>query len=113
MVVAMVAVRTVQSPAHEVIDVVAVRHRFVSAVRAMRVRAACLRRALHRVGGVDRDHVLVDVIAVHVMEMAVVKIVDMAVMANRSVSAIRTMLVGVVGMVLLGAGGHDFSFLWL
>jgi hypothetical protein len=104
----MIAVRMVQPPAHEVIDVVTMRHRFVSAVRAMGVRAARLGRALHRVGGVDRDHVLVDVIAMHVVEMAVVKIVDVAVMANRGVSAIRTMLVRVVGMVLLGAGGHGF-----
>jgi hypothetical protein len=36
----------------------------------------------------------VDVILVHMMEMAVVKIVDMAVMANRCVPAVRAMLMG-------------------
>ena len=41
------------------------------------------------------------------VEMAIVKLVHMAVMANRSVSAVRAMLVGVIGMMLLGAGRHD------
>ena len=37
----------------------------------------------------------VHVILVHVVEVAVVKIVHMAVMANRSVAAVRAMLVSV------------------
>jgi len=45
----------------------------------------------------------VHVVLVHVVEMAVVKIVHMAVMENRSVPAVRAMLVGVNGMMLLGA----------
>jgi hypothetical protein len=51
---------------------------------------------------------LVDVILVHMVEMAVVKIVHVAVMANRDVPAVRAMLVVMVVMALLGAGGHDF-----
>ena len=89
----MVAVRMMQPPAHEVIDMVTVRYCFVSAVRAVAMRAARLRRALHGVGGVNRDGVLVDVIAVHVVEVAVMQIVDMAGMANRRVPAVRAMLV--------------------
>ena len=78
----------------------------------MLVRAASLRRALDRIGGVDRDGVLVDMIFVRVMEVAVVEIIDVAFMADRRMPAVGTMLVGVVGMMLLGAGGHDvFSFL--
>ena len=77
----------------------------------MLVRAAGLRRALDRIGGVDRDGVLVDMIFVRVMEVAVVEIIDVAFMADRGMPAVGTMLVGVVGMMLLGAGGHDdFSF---
>jgi hypothetical protein len=49
----------------------------------------------------------VDVILVHVVEMAVVKVVHMAVMANPSVPAVRAMLVGVIGMMLLGTARHD------
>ncbi len=40
------------------------------------------------------------------VEMAVVKIIHMAVMANRGVPAFRAMLMSVVGMVFLGACGH-------
>jgi hypothetical protein len=36
-----------------------------------------------------------------------VKIIHMAVMANRGVPAIQAMLMGVIGMMLLGAGHHD------
>ena len=56
---------------------------------------------------------LVHVVLMHVVEMAVVKVVHMAIMANRSVPAVRPMLVGVIGMMLLGAGRHDVSFLRL
>jgi hypothetical protein len=48
----------------------------------------------------------IHVILVHVVEMAIVQIVHMTVMANRSVSAVRAMLVSVVGVVFLGTGGH-------
>ena len=57
----MVTMRMMQPPAHEVIDVVTVQHRLVSAGRAGLVRAARLRGTLQRVGGADRDHVLVHV----------------------------------------------------
>ena len=65
---------------------------------------------MHGIFGVDRDDMFVDVILMHMVEMAVVKIVHMAVMANRRVPTVRAMLMGVVGMVLLGASGHDFPF---
>jgi len=48
----------------------------------------------------------VDVILVHMVQMAVVKIIHVAIVANRGVPAIRTMLVSVVGMMFLGACGH-------
>ena len=106
MIVAMIAVRMMQPALHQIVDMVAMRHRFVSAVWTVHVRAVDLRRAARGIGSADRDHMLVDVVLVHVVEMAVMKIVDMAVMADRGVPAIGTMLMRVVGMVLLGAGGH-------
>jgi hypothetical protein len=48
----------------------------------------------------------VHVILVHMVEMAVVKIIHMAVVADRGVPAIRPMLVSVVGVVFLGTCGH-------
>ena len=46
----------------------------------------------------DRDDMFVDMIPVHVVEMAVMKIVNMGVMANSRVPTVRAMLVGMVGM---------------
>jgi hypothetical protein len=113
-VVAMIAMRMMQPSAHEVIDVITMGHGLVSAGWPMLVRTAGLRRALDRIGGVDRDGVLVDMILVRVMEVAVVEIIDVAFMADRRMPAVGTMLVSVVGMMLLGAGGHAvFSFLSL
>jgi hypothetical protein len=103
----MIAVRMMQPSAHEVIDVITMGHGFVSAGWAMLVRAASLRRALDRIGGVDRDGVLVDMIFVRVMEVAVVEIIGVAVVADRRMPAVGTMLVGVVRMMFLGAGSHD------
>jgi hypothetical protein len=94
----MIAVRMVQPTVYEVVNMVAMRHRFVSAVWTVRVRAMDFGRALHGICGVDRDGVLIHVILVHTMEMAIVQIVHMIVMANRSVSAVRAMLVSVVGV---------------
>ena len=48
----------------------------------------------------------VDVILVHMVEMAVVKIIDVAVMADGGVPAMRAMLMSVVGVVLLGTWNH-------
>jgi hypothetical protein len=103
----MIAVGMVQPAVHEIVDMVTMRHLFVPAVRTVRVRAVDFRGAVHGIGGVDRDGVFVDVILMHMVEMAVVKIIHMAVMANRGVPAFRTMLMGVIGMMFLGAGRHD------
>jgi hypothetical protein len=65
-----------------------------------------LRRAFHGICCVDRDNMFVHVILVHMVEMAVVKIIHMAVMADRGVPAFRAMVMGVVGMVFLGTCGH-------
>jgi hypothetical protein len=54
---------------------------------------------------------LVNMIPVHVVQMAVMKIVNVAVMANSRVPAVRAMLVDMVGMVPLGAGGHEILLL--
>ena len=103
----MIAVRMVQPAVYEIVNVVAMRHRFVSAIWTVYVRAMDFRRALHRVCGIDRDSVLIHVVLVHMMEMAVMKIIHMAIVADRRVPATRTMLVGVVVVVLLGTCDHS------
>jgi hypothetical protein len=102
----MVTVRMMQPAVDEIVDMVTMRHRFMAAVRTVHVRAVDLRRAVHGIFIADRDDMFVDVILVHMVQMAVVKIIHMAVMANRDVPAFRAMLMSVVGMVFLGACGH-------
>ena len=62
----MIAVRMVQPTVYEIVDMVAMGYRFVSAVWTVRVRAMDFGRALHGICGVDRDSVLIHVILVHV-----------------------------------------------
>src|SRR4029078_8656872 len=51
----------------------------------------------------------VDVILMHMVEVAVVKIVDIAIMAYGGMSTVRAVLMGMVGRMLFGASGHAFS----
>ena len=99
--------RVMQASVYMVVDVVTMRYSFVPTVRAVRVRALGSRSVLRRIRGIDREDMLVNMIPMHVVEMAVMKIVNMAVMANSRVPAVRAMLVGMVGMVRLGAGDHE------
>jgi len=102
----MITVGMVQPAVYKIVDMVTMRHRFMSAVWTVRVRAVDLRRAFHGICRVDRDDMFVHVILVHMVEMAVVKIIHVTVMANRGVPAIRAMLMSVVGVVFLGTCGH-------
>lgn len=103
----MIAMRMMKPAVYEVIDVITMGYGFVTAIGAMRMRAAHLRRTLDRIGGVYRDDMFVDMILVHMVQMAIVQVINMAVMPNRSVAAVRTVPMSVVGMMLLGAGYHD------
>ena len=105
-VVAVVAVGMVQVPVHQIVEMVAMRDRLVPAAGAVLMGTLHFRRAACRIGRIDADHVLVDVIAMHVMQMAVMQIVDVAFMAECQVTAVRAVLMGMVRMVLLIASRH-------
>jgi hypothetical protein len=81
-VIAMAIMWVMQPSVHEVIDVITVRHLFVSAARTMRVRAPGLGRAPRGVGIANLDNMFVDMIFMHVMHLTIVHIIDMAVMAQ-------------------------------
>ncbi len=108
----MIAVRMMQVPIHQVIDVIAVRHCRMSAVRAVdviRVMAlAVVRDASVRVGIRDLYDVLVVMILMGAVEVPVVQIPDMIAMLDGHVAAVRPMLMGVI---LVDFVGHD-SNLW-
>jgi hypothetical protein len=93
---------------YQVIDVVAVRHRFVAAIRAMLVglvvlAAGVLGRARGGVGAADRQLVLLDASLAHVVQVAVMQIVDMVAMFDGRVTAVGPMLV----RMSLVMGSHD------
>jgi hypothetical protein len=99
-IVAVAAVRLMQVAAHQVVDVVTMRHRFVATTWSMGVRfavgaAGVVRGAGGRISATDGELMLVDMIAVRVVEMPVVQIVDVPLVLNRGVAAIRGVLVGV------------------
>lgn len=106
MIVTVIAVRMMQPAIHEIIHVIAMRDGFVPAIWAVLVRAASFRRTALGILGTDRDGVLVDMVLVHMVEVTVVKIVHMAIVQDRGVAAVWTVLMGVVEMMFFGAS-HD------
>ncbi len=94
MVVAVAVVLVVQVTVDEIVDVVAVRDRVVSAARAVDViggvaGAWVAGAAAVRVALIDRDHVVVDVVTVRVVQVPVVDEVDVALVDDGGVSAAR------------------------
>ena len=100
----MAVVDMVQPVADQIIDMVAVRHRFMAAAGAVDVRARAAAGAAGRIGVADRHHMCVDMVAMLVMKMAVVKIVEMAVVVDRGMAT-----AGAVDMVMIGVGGVTFA----
>ena len=123
----MVAVRVVQVAIDKVIDVVAMRHRFVAAAGAVDVSgfvaaagavdvsgfvaaAVVVGRAGVRVGGADGDAVFIDVVAMRVVQVAVVQVIDVAVVFDGGVAAASAVLVRVVGVVRFVAAAAAVVF---
>lgn len=110
MIVAVARVHVVEMSGDEVVDVIAVRYCRVTAVGAMNVVAvvalACMVGSTGRgIRGVDRDRALVDVVPVHLVEVSVVKIVDVVEVLDSGVTT-----AGAVDVVMLGMSrmGHEF-----
>jgi hypothetical protein len=108
-VVAVIAVRMVQVAFDEIVDVIPMRHRFMTAPRSVnvaRVVAPAARRALVRIFGTHFEPVLVYMIAVRVMQMTVMQVINMIVVRDRSMSAVRAVLMVVVSVMRFVAGAH-------
>ena len=100
MVITVIAVRVMEVTIDQVVNVVAVGNRRVAAVRAVLVSlfvslAAVLGRACGGVRLTDRQSVLFHHVAIDMMQVTVVQIIDMAVVHDAGVAAVRAVLVGV------------------
>lgn len=88
----MVAMRMMKAPAHEIIDMVAVRYGFVAAIRPVPMRrlvasGVVLRIATIRIHVAHRDPMLMGPTALAVFEAAVVEVIDVAFMLHGDVAA--------------------------
>lgn len=104
-VIAVVSVRMMEVPLHEVVGVIAVRHRLVAATRPMLVTrvvgaAVVIRGTRRRVLRANRQRVLVHVVSVGVVQVSVVQVIGVAVVLNRRMAALGTVLVAVVSVGL-------------
>jgi hypothetical protein len=107
----MIPMRMMQTPTHEIVDVIAVRDRLMTTSLAMGMIAvpAARRRVTVGVLGVDLHHVLVDMIVVRMMKMAVVEIVDMVAMLDRDMAAIGPVNVRMLRMNRVISHSQDFD----
>ena len=97
----MTVVEVVQMTIHKIVGVIAMRDRFVTATRAVLVAgvmstAPMALRTLLRIRRRHTQLVLVDVIAVHAVQVAVMKIIDVISMLDACVAATCAVLVRMV-----------------
>lgn len=104
MIIAVIAVRVVKMPVDKIVNVVAMRHRLMSAARTVNMIgsvsvAGMSGRTAARVGGADLQRVLFDLaVRANMMQVTVVQVIDVVAVLNAGVFAVRTVLVLVVGM---------------
>ena len=110
----MSAVRMVQVAIHQVIDMIAVRHGLVATVGPVSVRllmggTTVVRSAFLWIRRGHFDLVVVYMVAVTVVQVAIVKIIGVAIVFHGGVPAVWAMLVAVGPRVLLVSLSHCSS----
>lgn len=115
-VVAVIAMRMMQTPVYEIVDVIAMRHGFVAAIRPVPVLrlvagGVMVRIAAARIPCTHADDMLIGTAPLGVFEPAMIEIIDMAFVLHGDVPAAWAMDVrrNLVGTALFG--GHGGSFL--
>lgn len=100
MVVAVIAMHVVQMSADQIVGVIAVGDLRMSAAGSMRMAGTC-RIGLALIRGIctDFDHMFVDVITMHVMQVTVVQVVEVVLVTDRHVAAIFAVLVNMLRMM--------------
>jgi hypothetical protein len=110
-IIAMIAVRMVQMTVDQIIDVIPMGHRLMSAARAVHMprlvtAAAVIRGAVIGIFRTHLDDMLIHVVTVRIMEMAIMQIVDVIAVANGGVATAWAMLMVVFPMVREIACAH-------
>jgi hypothetical protein len=114
MVIAVVAMGMVQVTVDEIVDMIAMRDRFVAAARSMNVSsvmsgAAMVWRATIRVLVAHFNAMFVHMIRARMVKMAIVEIIHMAAVPDSNVAAAGSMHVIVIGVMRkIGSGHFDF-----
>jgi hypothetical protein len=104
MIVAMVIMGIVKMAPDQIIHMVSVRHGFVTAVgavyMALRVTFAFMSRStVLRIGLTDVYDMLIDMVTVRVMQMTIVKVADMVIVGDASVTTFRAVGMGMIFML--------------
>ncbi len=105
MVVAVAVVRMVQVAIYQIVHVIAVGNGFMTAAGTMNVlcvvaRAIMAAGAIRGIVGVYIQGMLIHVIAVNMVQVAVVQVIDVVAMLDGGVAAIETMLMVMVFVFL-------------
>jgi hypothetical protein len=118
-VITVIAVRMMKVAVDQVVDVITMRYRFVSAARpvdmARIMGAAVMARCTSvRVLCADLKPVLVYMIGMRMMQVPVMQVIDVIAMFDGRVPAVRAVLMVVVGMMGFVAGAHLEAprFIW-
>ena len=116
MIVAVFPVRMMQVPVDQIVHMVTVRDDLMAATRTMHMgmvvaeRVSSHRSATIRICFANFDHVLINVIAMGMMQMAIVEIVNVVSMLDGNVAAASPVLVIVMVVMWQIAVAHEGSF---
>ena len=104
MIIAMVAMRIVEMPVDQVIDMLSMRDRFMAAVRAMHVLpsvslAPVGRRAAFRIVPRDGEYVLIDMVIMRVMQVSVMQVTNVIIVHDARMAALRAVRMGMIFML--------------
>ncbi len=116
MVVAMAVMGVMKMVIDQVVDMLAVRHGFMSTAGAMRVLlrmslALMFRSAIFGIVTRYTDHMFVDMVIMGVVQMAIVQIIDMTIVHDARVPTFRAVRMSMIFVLGQGTIGHLHSLL--
>jgi hypothetical protein len=116
MVITMAFMRVMEVAIDQIVDMLAMRHGFVAAVRpvCMPLLMACalmFRGATFWIGRADFYYMLINVTAVRVMQVPVMQVIDVPVVHDPGMAAVRAMRMSMIFMLWQDTIGHFAALL--